>query len=80
MVFRFKSPVVAHEKVHNAINKYIKSTLFNSGQAAIASTKLNGSIFLKFTFLNPATTIKDVMNILKMIKETGLEYKAINRY
>lgn len=80
MVFRFKSPVVAHEKIHNAINKYIKNTLFNSGQTAIASTKLNGSIFLKFTFLNPATTIKDVMNILKMINETGLEYKAINRY
>jgi len=78
MVFRFKSPTIEENKVHDAINRYIKSTLFNTGQAAVASTKLHGSIYLKFTFLNPATTLKDVLNILEMIKETGLEYKVNN--
>jgi L-2,4-diaminobutyrate decarboxylase len=54
------------------VNQYIKKTLFFSGEVLLASTKVNGKFYLKFTILNPLTTIDDIHNILNTIKATAL--------
>ena len=55
LVFRYKAMGIDGETdaIHDTINLHIKNTLFKSGQASVASTKLNGTIYLKFTLLNP---------------------------
>ncbi|KZS42903.1 pyridoxal-dependent decarboxylase [Aquimarina aggregata] len=78
LVFRYKANGVEEDTIHNTINLYIKNTLFKSGQASIASTKLNDKTYLKFTLLNPKSTINDLLSIIAMIKETGNNYKSSN--
>ncbi len=78
LVFRYKAKGIQENAIHDTINLYIKNTLFKSGQASIASTKLNGKIYLKFTLLNPKSSIDDVLSIIQMIKETGRDYKKNN--
>jgi L-2,4-diaminobutyrate decarboxylase len=51
------------------INQQIKKSLFFSGEVLLASTKVDGKFYLKFTILNPLTTIEDIAQILKIIKE-----------
>ncbi|GGF03915.1 pyridoxal phosphate-dependent decarboxylase family protein [Flavobacterium limi] len=60
------------------INQYIKEKLFFSGEVLVASTKVNGNFYLKFTIFNPLTTLNDIKNILNLIKKTGNEYQQLN--
>ncbi|MCZ4223429.1 pyridoxal phosphate-dependent decarboxylase family protein [Pedobacter rhodius] len=62
-----------------AMNQYIKKTMFNEGKALIAGTKINQQFYLKFTLLNPITTINDIENIIKIIKKHGNEYVTLNQ-
>ncbi|WP_459212327.1 pyridoxal phosphate-dependent decarboxylase family protein [Aquimarina rhabdastrellae] len=78
IVFRFKALGIDNESVHDTINLYIKNSLFNSGTASVASTKLNGKVYLKFTLLNPAITVDKLQDIIGWIKEKGLTYQNIN--
>lgn len=78
LVFRYKTSGVNSNMLHDTINLHIKNTLFKSGQASVASTKLNENVYLKFTLLNPKSTIDDLLNIIKMIKETGKNYTTNN--
>ncbi|MBG6130213.1 L-2,4-diaminobutyrate decarboxylase [Aquimarina sp. EL_43] len=78
LVFRFKIPGVSDEKILDTVNLDIKNTLFNAGKASVASTKLNGKTYLKFTLLNPRTTKEDLIEVVKMIKEQGLIYATNN--
>ena len=78
VVFRYKTEGITEDIIHNSINLYIKSTLYKAGKASIASTKLQGNIYLKFTLLNPKNTINNLLNIIEMIKTTGEQYKITN--
>ena len=78
LVFRYVASGVDSDTIHDTINLYIKNTLFKSGQASVASTKLDGKVYLKFTLLNPKSTIDDLLNIIQMIKEVGRNYKIHN--
>ncbi|SEL67625.1 L-2,4-diaminobutyrate decarboxylase [Aquimarina amphilecti] len=80
LVFRFKAPGIVSDVLHDNINLHIKNTLFKSGQASVASTKFNGKTYLKFTLLNPKSTIDDLLNIIQMIKETGKTYDTNNQH
>lgn len=60
------------------INTYIKSQLYKNGKALVAGTKVNGQFYLKFTILNPLTTIEDIKSILITIKKHGNEYIELN--
>ena len=57
------------------VNLHIKNTLFAAGKASVASTKLNGNIYLKFTLLNPKNTLNNILNIVEMIEETGKSFQ-----
>ncbi|MFP3590801.1 pyridoxal phosphate-dependent decarboxylase family protein [Chryseobacterium sp. SIMBA_038] len=62
----------------NRINTYIKSQLYKNGNALVAGTKVNGQFYLKFTILNPLTTVEDIKSILNTIKKHGNEYIEVN--
>lgn len=78
LVFRYKSEGITDDRIHDNTNLYIKNSLFKTGQASIASTKIDGKVYLKFTLLNPILTIDDLMKIIKMIKDQGTSYKINN--
>ncbi|NAW50434.1 decarboxylase [Elizabethkingia argentiflava] len=73
LVFRHIRPEI---KDWDALNQYIKMKLFYSGEILVASTKVNGNFYLKFTFLNPITTIDDVHQILTKIKMHGKDFNT----
>ncbi|CAM1370088.1 pyridoxal phosphate-dependent decarboxylase family protein [Tenacibaculum xiamenense] len=78
IVFRYKALGVRENKVHDRVNMYIKNTLFKQGRTSVASTKLDGNIYLKFTLLNPNNTEENLFEILKMIQQKGEQYKTNN--
>ncbi|NIJ44461.1 L-2,4-diaminobutyrate decarboxylase [Wenyingzhuangia heitensis] len=78
VVFRFILKDFNENKTHDLINLHIKQTLFKSGEAGIASTKINGNLYLKFTILNPQLKIEDIKNIIEMIIYKGKNYGKKN--
>lgn len=60
----------------DALNQYIKMKLFYSGEIMVASTKVNGKFYLKFTLLNPITTTEDIHQILTKIKIYGKDFST----
>jgi len=61
------------------MNQFIKKSMFNGGEALVAGTKINKAFYLKFTLLNPLTTVDHVKNIFKIIKQHGNEYLQFNK-
>lgn len=77
LVFRYSACPFQSFDLDN-INRYIKSQLYKNGQALVAGTKVNGQFYLKFTILNPLTTISNIQNTLTLIKKHGKEYIDLN--
>jgi len=73
LVFRY---LPKSEKKYDAcsMNLHIKKALFFSGEVLVASTKVDNEFYLKFTILNPLTTLNHTEKILKIIKNYGEEY------
>ncbi|PCK22092.1 aspartate aminotransferase family protein [Bacillus pumilus] len=69
VVFRFMD-----EKRADDINKIIHRTLFQTGTAVVAKTVVNGHTCLKFTLLNPRTTITHIEEILSDIVDIGIAH------
>ena len=42
------------------LNRHIRKALSASGEAVIAGTTVDGRHYLKFTLLNPETTVEDI--------------------
>ncbi|WP_417940627.1 pyridoxal phosphate-dependent decarboxylase family protein [Flavobacterium sp. RS13.1] len=76
LVFRFINGL--DQSNYCNINQYIKEKLFFSGEVLVASTKVNGNFYLKFTIFNPLTTLNDIKNILNLIKQNGNDYQQLN--
>jgi L-2,4-diaminobutyrate decarboxylase len=57
------------------INTFIYKKLLHTGTALVAKTKVKGRVFLKFTLLNPRTTIVDIEDILHSISQFAAEYE-----
>jgi len=74
LVFRYL-PTTPHpvysDATLDAANVYIRKAISRSGEALVAATKVNGQQYLKFTLLNPNTTIHDIQAVLKLIKQHG---------
>jgi L-2,4-diaminobutyrate decarboxylase len=76
LVFRYRPKNIDLDVC--AMNQYIKKAMFNQGKALVAGTKINQQFYLKFTLLNPLTTISDIINVIKIIKTYGNEYIGLN--
>jgi L-2,4-diaminobutyrate decarboxylase len=72
VVFRY---VNGSETRLNELNTFIYKKLLHTGTALVAKTKVKNQVFLKFTLLNPRTTIVDIEDIIHSISQFALEYE-----
>ncbi|MFI6444096.1 pyridoxal phosphate-dependent decarboxylase family protein [Kitasatospora sp. NPDC050543] len=66
VVFRYLPPAGA-EELADAANLYAREALAASGEAVVAGTKVDGRHFLKFTLLNPETSLEDIAHVLDLL-------------
>lgn len=74
IVFRYVPPLPNAQLNYCALNSFIRKSMFEEGKALLASTKIKGEVFLKFTLLNPVTTLADMCEIIEMICAHGEKY------
>lgn len=74
VVFRFKPEGVTDVQRINEANEFVKLQFLETGNAMIASTKIRGDSYLKFTFLNPLTQLEDVVQVLDEIEHLGQSF------
>lgn len=72
VVFRYLDEELAEEQL-DALNNAIKTELLLSGKAIIGQTSVGGKAFLKFTLLNPVTSLQDVSLLLTKVCNLGEE-------
>ncbi|MCO7224565.1 aspartate aminotransferase family protein [Pleionea sp. CnH1-48] len=71
LVFRYVPSEPCDPEVIDKANEFIRKAIFRSGEAVIASTKVNDRRYLKFTLLNPSTSMEHLGEILQLIKQYG---------
>ncbi|HEY9260762.1 pyridoxal phosphate-dependent decarboxylase family protein [Chitinophaga sp.] len=69
LVFRFRPAGIKTDL--SALNLRIKQALFFEGVCIVASTKVENNFYLKFTILNPVTTVSHIREMLSVIKSKG---------
>lgn len=69
VVFRYRPPTGPQRG--DEINERIRDRLREEGTAMVARTSVDGETCLKFTLLNPRTTVADVEEILAAIERHG---------
>lgn len=79
LVFRFQPREDYPDERVDKVNSAIRKGLSRSGKAVVAGTKIHGRQYLKFTLLNPATTLEDIHSVMEAIKEYGLTFMEQNR-
>ncbi len=70
LVFRYRC---ADERA-DAVTLHVRDALFASGAAVVAGTTVAGRHYLKFTLLNPQTSVDDVTEVLDLIAEHAREH------
>ncbi len=68
VVFRLKPYRLEDGNLLNELNEHIYESYLQTGNAMIALTKVNGNSCLKFTLLNPLTTLNHIQEIIDEIK------------
>ncbi|GAA2957289.1 aspartate aminotransferase family protein [Streptomyces enissocaesilis] len=74
LVFRYVPADVTGPAVIDRANLYARKALFASGDAVVAGTKVGGKHYLKFTLLNPETTLSDIAAVLDLIAGHAEQY------
>ncbi|WP_405432128.1 pyridoxal phosphate-dependent decarboxylase family protein [Micromonospora sp. NBC_00617] len=77
VVFRYL-PTGPGRELADGANLYAREALAASGLAVVAGTRVDGRHFLKFTLLNPATTVDDVSHVLELIASHAGRYVRDN--
>lgn len=72
LVFRWAGP----EDRADAVTLHVREALFASGAAVVASTTVDGRHWLKFTVLNPRTTIDDIAEVLDLVADHARDHLA----
>ncbi|MFF3763865.1 pyridoxal phosphate-dependent decarboxylase family protein [Streptomyces sp. NPDC001922] len=76
LVFRYLPPSGATPELTDRVNLHAREALFASGDAIVAGTVVDGSHYLKFTLLNPETSLDDIAHVLDLIAEHAGRYLA----
>ncbi|WP_405561163.1 pyridoxal phosphate-dependent decarboxylase family protein [Streptomyces sp. NBC_01180] len=74
LVFRYIPGDVTSPALIDRANQYARKALFASGEAVVAGTTVNGRAYLKFTLLNPQTTLADIAAVLELLAEHAGQY------
>ncbi|WP_407480633.1 pyridoxal phosphate-dependent decarboxylase family protein [Elizabethkingia meningoseptica] len=72
LVFRYAPDGFPKDKL-TELNQKIKQAVFDSGKAMVAGTKVKNEFYLKFTLLNPMTTLREIQKVINLIQEIGEE-------
>jgi L-2,4-diaminobutyrate decarboxylase len=78
LVFRYIPTAVTSPAEIDRANLYARKALFASGEAVVAGTKVDGRQYLKFTLLNPETTVNDITAVLDLIAGHAEQYLGEN--
>jgi L-2,4-diaminobutyrate decarboxylase len=74
LVFRYRpnvDGVALDEDAADVLNPAIRAAIFASGEAVVAGTKVAGRHYLKFTLLNAEASLRDIQEIIELIRRTG---------
>ncbi|MDT9689173.1 aspartate aminotransferase family protein [Streptomyces sp. P9(2023)] len=74
LVYRYIPEAVTSPAEIDRANLYARKALFASGEAVVAGTKVDGRQYLKFTLLNPETTVPDIAAVLDLIAGHAEQY------
>lgn len=66
LVFRYL-PTDAEPADVDLANRYARRALAASGEGVVAGTVVDGRSYLKFTLLNPHTTVRDIADVLDLL-------------
>ncbi|MFE7316325.1 pyridoxal phosphate-dependent decarboxylase family protein [Streptomyces sp. NPDC057555] len=69
LVFRYLPGGTQDPELTDRVNLHAREALFASGDAIVAGTTVDGRHYLKFTLLNPETTLDDIAAVLDLIAE-----------
>ncbi|MFE6225249.1 pyridoxal phosphate-dependent decarboxylase family protein [Streptomyces sp. NPDC057854] len=78
LVYRYVPEDVTSPAEIDRANLYARKALFASGEAVVAGTKVDGRQYLKFTLLNPETTVSDIAAVLDLIAGHAEQYLGEN--
>ncbi|MFF6897970.1 pyridoxal phosphate-dependent decarboxylase family protein [Streptomyces hydrogenans] len=78
LVYRYVPEAVTSPAEIDRANLYARKALFASGEAVVAGTKVDGRQYLKFTLLNPETTVSDIAAVLDLIAGHAEQYLGEN--
>lgn len=78
LVFRYIPAHVTSPAEIDRANLYARKALFASGEAVVAGTRVDGRQYLKFTLLNPETTVADITAVLDLIAGHAEQYLGEN--
>ncbi|GAB3422971.1 pyridoxal phosphate-dependent decarboxylase family protein [Flindersiella endophytica] len=76
LVFRYVAPDVTgvNQALLDRANLHARAALSASGEAVVAGTVVDGRRYLKFTLLNPRTTIADLAEVLDLLAGHAEDY------
>ncbi|MEU2545430.1 aspartate aminotransferase family protein [Streptomyces roseolus] len=78
LVYRYVPEAVTSPAEIDRANLHARKALFASGEAVVAGTKVDGRQYLKFTLLNPETTVADIAAVLDLIASHAEQYLGEN--
>ncbi|MFI5524536.1 pyridoxal phosphate-dependent decarboxylase family protein [Streptomyces platensis] len=76
LVFRYVPSTDQDPELSDRVNLHAREALFASGAAIVAGTVVDGRHYLKFTLLNPETTLDDIATVLDLIAEHAGSFLA----
>lgn len=76
IVFRYLPPDGPGRKLTDDANTYAREALAASGEAVVAGTTVDGRHYLKFTLLNPETSLDDIKYVLDLLAQHAERYVA----
>ncbi|MFF8601568.1 pyridoxal phosphate-dependent decarboxylase family protein [Streptomyces sp. NPDC015232] len=78
LVYRYVPEHAASAEEVDRANLHARKALMASGEAIVAGTKADGRQYLKFTLLNPETTVADIAAVLDLIAGHAEQYLGEN--
>ncbi|GIE84362.1 pyridoxal phosphate-dependent decarboxylase family protein [Actinoplanes regularis] len=75
VLFRFRPDGMTVAECDDLMPR-LRQRLFYGGQAIVAGTKIDGHYWLKFTLLNPNTTMVHLSEVLDLIRSTGQDMSS----
>ncbi|WCK55315.1 aspartate aminotransferase family protein [Aneurinibacillus sp. Ricciae_BoGa-3] len=77
LCFRYRPLNVDDDRL-DELNEWIQQQLMNSGVGFVSLTTLNGSRWMRSVFINPATTIDDMTEVMKEIGRIAQQWICKN--